>query len=70
MVTQGDDDLQLERMNVYFNEASGGAALSTHQDATTVFCQRDPSLISQSADHELKDCGIMKYGVVGLIVLS
>jgi hypothetical protein len=24
---QGDSDLQLERMNVYFNEAAGGAPL-------------------------------------------
>jgi hypothetical protein len=26
LAVQGTSDLQLERMNVYFNEASGGAA--------------------------------------------
>ena len=33
IVEQGSNDLQLERMNVYFNEASGGEAFADIQNA-------------------------------------
>ena len=39
MLLQGDSDLQLERMNVYFNEASGGArriCLMQHRSHTNL----------------------------------
>ena len=37
---QGSNDLQLERMNVYFNEASGGEAFADIQNACPAVCTR------------------------------
>ena len=38
IAAQGSNDLQLERMNVYFNEASGGEAFPDIQNACPAAC--------------------------------
>ena len=47
---QGDSDLQLERINVYFNEASGGAARTCVSLARSLHAHLPERLVSSRRD--------------------